>query len=133
DSTLNRGGVRMGTSEFYRLVESLPEVADSLVVDTGSLESEGRLWLFLVLKPGHDLDHDLKNKLKTLLRSELSPRHVPDEVRQVRAVPRTLSGKKLEVPIKRIFNGVPVERAVNRDTLSDPSALDEYLALMPKE
>lgn len=132
DSTLNRGGVRMGTSEFYRLVESLPEVADSLVVDTGSLESEGRLWLFLVLKPGHDLDNDLKNKLKTLLRSELSPRHVPDEVRQVRAVPRTLSGKKLEVPIKRIFNGVPVERAVNRDTLSDPSALDEYLALMPK-
>jgi acetoacetyl-CoA synthetase len=128
DSTLNRGGVRMGTSEFYRVVEALPEVADSLVVDTGEKGQDGKLWLFLVPAPGHVLDDDLRRKLKARLRAELSPRHVPDEFRQVRAIPRTLSGKKLEVPIKRIFAGVPVERAVSRDTLKDPSAIDEYLA-----
>jgi len=128
DSTLNRGGVRMGTSEFYRVVEGLEQVADSLVVDTGSMEVEGKLWLFLVLKRGLVLDADLERQLRSLLRRELSPRHVPDEVRQVRAVPRTLSGKKLEVPIKRIFNGADPERAVNRDTLVDPAALDEYFA-----
>ena len=129
DSTLNRGGVRMGTSEFYRVVEALPEVSDSLVVDTGSAEREGKLWLFLVLAEGYSLNDELRQKLKARLRSELSPRHVPDEFVQVRAVPRTLSGKKLEVPIKRIWAGVAVERAVSRDTLKDPGALDEYLAL----
>jgi len=118
----------MGTSEFYRVVEALPEVADSLVVDTGEKERDGKLWLFLVLAEGQVLDDDLRQKLKTRLRAELSPRHVPDEFRQVRAIPRTLSGKKLEVPIKRIFAGVPVERAVSRDTLKDPNAIDEYLA-----
>jgi len=132
DSTLNRGGVRMGTSEFYRVVEALPEVSDSLVVDTGSGEREGKLWLFLVLAEGVTLDSELRQRLKVRLRTELSPRHVPDEFVQVRAVPRTLSGKKLEVPIKRIFAGVPVERAVSRDTLKDPSALDEYLGFRDK-
>lgn len=129
DSTLNRGGVRMGTSEFYRVIEALPEVVDSLVVDTGSIGQEGELWLFLVLAPGISLEQPLLDRVKRLLRKELSPRHVPDQVRQVRAVPRTLSGKKLEVPIKRIFDGVPVAQAVNRDTLKDPSAIDEYIAL----
>src|SRR5690606_12645269 len=105
DATLNRGGVRMGTSEFYSLVESLPEVSDSLVVDTGSMEAGGKLWLFLVLSAGNTLDQALQEKIRVLLRRELSPRHVPDEIREVGAVPRTLSGKKLEVPIKRIFNG----------------------------
>lgn len=129
DSTLNRGGVRMGTSEFYRVIEALPEVVDSLVVDTGTLGQEGKLWLFLVLAPGLSLEQPLCDKVRALLRKELSPRHVPDYIRQVKAVPRTLSGKKLEVPIKRIFDGVVVEQAVNRDTLKDPSAIDEYLAL----
>lgn len=129
DSTLNRGGVRMGTSEFYRLIEGLDAIADSLVVDTGSLDVEGKLLLFVVLARGHTLNEELVKRIGTLLRSELSPRHVPDEIRAVRSVPRTLNGKKMEVPIKRIFNGVPVERAVNRDTLSDPNALDEYVAL----
>jgi len=129
DSTLNRGGVRMGTSEFYQLVESLPEVSDSLVVDTGTLDTAGKLWLFLVLAPGAQLDQEFKQKLKALLRTELSPRHVPDEIRQVSAIPRTLSGKKLEVPIKRIFNGEPPERALSRDTLSNPSSIDEFLML----
>ncbi len=129
DSTLNRGGVRMGTSEFYRVVESLPEVAESLVVDTGSIAQEGKLWLFVVLAGAAELNAPLERELKARIRAELSPRHVPDEIRQVRAVPRTLSGKKLEVPIKRIFNGVPPDEAVNRDTLKDPSSLDEYVAI----
>jgi acetoacetyl-CoA synthetase len=100
-----------------------------LVVDTGSIDEPGKLWLFLVLAEGRTLDQALQEQLRILLRTELSPRHVPDEMRQVRAVPRTLSGKKLEVPIKRIFNGVPEQLAVNRDTLSDPNSLDEYVAL----
>jgi acetoacetyl-CoA synthetase len=131
DSTLNRGGVRMGTSEFYRVVESLPEVADSLVVDTGSLEDAiGTLWLFVVLKPGVELDAAVRRKLKDVLKTELSPRHVPDEIRAVSAVPRTLSGKKLEVPVKRILLGADPARVSSRDTLANPQALDELVALV---
>jgi acetoacetyl-CoA synthetase len=130
DSTLNRGGVRMGTSEFYRVVEGLPEVADSLVVDTGALdEAEGKLWLFVVPRPGQELDQALQKKIRETLRTQLSPRHVPDDIRQIEEVPRTLNGKKLEVPIKRILTGAAVARAVNRDTLANPKALEAFLAL----
>lgn len=130
DSTLNRGGVRMGTSEFYRVVEALPEIADSLVVDTGSLDdATGKLWLFVALKPGFTLDEKLTLRLKAAIRSELSPRHVPDEIRAVRVVPRTLNGKKLEVPVKKILLGIPVDRAASRDTLLDPTALDAFEGL----
>ncbi|HMJ14368.1 MAG TPA: hypothetical protein VK524_23290, partial [Polyangiaceae bacterium] len=130
DSTLNRGGVRMGTSEFYRVVDALPEVLDSLVIDTGSLEdSAGKLWLFVVLEPGRTLDAPLADRIKATIRRELSPRHVPDELVAVPAVPRTLNGKKLEVPIKRILTGTPVERAVNPDTLGNPEALQAFVAL----
>jgi acetoacetyl-CoA synthetase len=130
DSTLNRGGVRMGTSEFYAVVEALPEIADSLVVDTGSLEeSAGVLWLFLVLREGVVLDVALRRRIKDLLKSELSPRHVPDQIREVSAIPRTLNGKKLEVPVKRILLGAEPERVVSRDTLSNPEALDAFMAL----
>jgi acetoacetyl-CoA synthetase len=119
----------MGTSEFYRLVDGLDAVADSLVVDTGSLGQEGKLFLFVVLQEGYTLDSTLLGEVRSMLRAALSPRHVPDQIRQVKAVPRTLNGKKLEVPIKRIFNGTPVDEAVNRDTLSDPSCLQEYIDL----
>jgi acetoacetyl-CoA synthetase len=131
DSTLNRGGVRMGTSEFYRVVEALPEIADSLVVDTGSLETDavGKLWLFVVLAPGNELTSDLERRIKDTVRRDLSPRHVPDTIRAVRAVPRTLNGKKLEVPVKRILLGTAPEKAASRDTLADPSALDAFVAL----
>jgi acetoacetyl-CoA synthetase len=131
DSTLNRGGVRMGTSEFYRVVEALPEVADSLVVDTASLESDavGKLWLFVVTAPGVSLDAALVRRIKDRVRNELSPRHVPDAVRAVRAVPRTLNGKKLEVPVKRILIGTPVAQALSRDTLADPSSIDAFVEL----
>jgi acetoacetyl-CoA synthetase len=131
DSTLNRGGVRMGTSEFYRVVEGLPEVADSLVVDTGSLEGDaiGKLWLFVVLAPGNELTPDVERRIKDTVRRDLSPRHVPDTIRAVRVIPRTLNGKKLEVPVKRILLGTPAEKAASRDTLADPTSLDVFVAL----
>ncbi len=130
DSTLKRGGVRMGTSEFYRVVESVPEVADSLVVDTGSLDdADGRLFLFIVTAPGAALDSALEQKLKATIRKEISPRHVPDVIVQVGAVPRTLNGKKLEVPIKRILLGTAPERAASPDTLANPKALEPFVAL----
>ncbi|HEV2438919.1 MAG TPA: acetoacetate--CoA ligase [bacterium] len=129
DSTLNRAGVRMGTSEFYRVVEELPEVADSLVIDTGELGREGRLLLFVVLQPGAVLDDRLQAAIRDRLRTQLSPRHVPDEIRQIAEVPRTLNGKKLEVPVKRILAGAPPDRAASRDALANPSALDAFVRL----
>lgn len=130
DATLNRGGVRMGTSEFYAVVERIGAVADSLVVDTSEPGgAEGTLWLFLVLREGETLTESLCQEVRNALRSELSPRHVPDRIVSVRAVPRTLSGKKCEVPVKRILSGMDPEAAVSRDTLVDSTAVDEYVAL----
>jgi acetoacetyl-CoA synthetase len=126
DATLNRGGVRMGTSEFYRIVEELPEVTDSLVIDTGTLGNEGRLVLYLVLAPDLTLDEELTRKIRALLLSALSPRHVPDEIHQVPGVPRTLSGKKLEVPVRKILTGTPVSEAADRDSLANPEVLAFY-------
>jgi len=123
DATLNRGGVRMGTSEFYRVVEQFDEVADSLVVDTGQLGADGRLILYLVLDPGHQLDDDLRARIKAALRAALSPRHVPDEIHQVPGIPRTLSGKKLEVPVRKILLGTPVAAAADPDALANPEVL----------
>lgn len=130
DSTLNRGGVRMGTSEFYSVVERTPGIKDSLVVDTATPEDpSGKLWLFVVPEPGRALDAELRRSLGTALRRELSPRHVPDEIVSVRAIPRTISNKKCEIPVKRILSGVAPEKAVSRDTLADPGALDDFVAL----
>jgi acetoacetyl-CoA synthetase len=132
DSTLNRGGVRMGTSEFYRVVDTLPEIVDSLVIDTGTLGKEGELWLFVVLAEGHELDDELEVRLRRALRAELSPRHVPDRIRAVLDVPRTLSGKKLEVPIRKLLAGVPEEKALKRGTLANPECLAPLLAAARK-
>jgi acetoacetyl-CoA synthetase len=126
DATLNRGGVRMGTSEFYRAVEAFEEVADSLVVDTGRLGAEGRLILFVVPAAGAELDDDLKGRLRSALRAQLSPRHVPNEIHQVPGIPRTLSGKKLEVPVRKILLGTEPERAADPNALADPDALRYY-------
>ncbi len=131
DATLNRGGVRMGTSEFYRVVERLPEIADSLVVDTGQLGEDGRLILYVVLAPGHELDDALIARLKAELRTQLSPRHVPDEIHQVPGVPRTLSGKKLEVPVRRILLGTPVAEAADPDALANPEVLALFAPQAP--
>lgn len=130
DATLNRGGVRLGTSDFYAVVESLPDVADSLVVhiedDAGG---PGTLRLFVALVPGAELDEALRQTITSRLRTELSPRHVPDTVEQVRVVPRTLSGKKLELPVKRVLTGTPVALAAATGALGDPTSLDQFLDL----
>jgi acetoacetyl-CoA synthetase len=129
DSTLNRGGVRIGTSEFYRVVEEMPEVLDSLVVDTGRLGREGRLLLFVVLRGGAELDAPLQARIRKKLREELSPRHSPDEIYAVAEIPRTLNAKKLEVPVKRILDGVPPEAAVSPDAMSNPQSLRVFTEL----
>jgi acetoacetyl-CoA synthetase len=131
DATLNRGGVRMGTSEFYRVAEALPEVGDSLVVDTGRLDTsgrgaEGRLILFVVPAAGCELDDDLRTRLRAALRTQLSPRHVPDEIHQVPGIPRTLSGKKLEIPVRKILLGTDPERAADPNALADPDVLKYF-------
>ena len=130
DATLNRGGVRLGTAEFYRVVEELEEVADSLVVH---LEDEaggnGELLLFVQLAPGAALDDGLRRTVAGALRTALSPRHVPDDVVAVPVVPRNLTGKKLELPVKRILQGAPLRDVASRDALADPGALDPFVAL----
>ncbi len=129
DATLNRGGVRMGTSEFYRVVEAFAEVSDSLVVDTGRLGTEGKLILYVVPSPGRELDEDLIARLRAALRSQLSPRHVPEEIHQVPGIPRTLSGKKLEVPVRKILLGTAPEDAVDRNALANPEVLEYFKPL----
>jgi acetoacetyl-CoA synthetase len=126
DATLNRGGVRVGTAEFYAVVEGLEEVADSLVVH---LDDGDRLLLFVVVRDGAVLTDELRARIGSELRSALSPRHVPDEILAVPAVPRTLSGKKLEVPVKRILTGTPADAAASRGSLADPSSLDAFVEL----
>ncbi|MBP2475348.1 acetoacetyl-CoA synthetase [Crossiella equi] len=126
DSTLNRGGVRMGTSEFYRVVEGFPEVRDSLVIDTsGAGQTDGELLCFLVLAPGAELA-EVEPRLRAELRGALSPRHVPNRFLVITDVPRTLNGKKCEVPVKKILAGVAPDRAVSRDALSNPEALRPF-------
>ena len=130
DATLNRGGVRLGTGEFYAVVEEVPEVTDALVVhleDAGG--GAGELLLFVVPADGAELDDPLRDRIAGALRSELSPRHVPDKIVSVPAIPRTLTGKKLEAPVKRILRGEASERVASRDSLADPAALDAFVAL----
>ncbi len=129
DSTINRMGVRMGTSEFYRVVEDIPEILDSLVIDLEGLGREPYMPLFVVLKAGVSLDDDLKARIKHKIRESLSPRHVPDDIFQIPEVPRTLNGKKLEVPIKKLFMGVPIEKAANPDSMSNPQTLAYFAEL----
>ncbi len=130
DATLNRGGVRLGTGEFYSVIEELPQLVDSLVVH---LEDEqggaGELVLFVVLAEGVELDDELRATIGRALRSQLSPRHVPDRIVAVPAIPRTMTGKKLEAPVKRILRGTPVEQVASPDSLLDPAALGPFVAL----
>jgi acetoacetyl-CoA synthetase len=125
DATLNRDGVRIGTAEFYAVVESIPEVADALVVHLTDVED--RLLLFVTLTSGTRLDDALRARIVGELRTALSPRHVPDEILAVPSIPRTLSGKKLEVPVKRILTGTPPEVAASRESLADPTSLDAFV------
>jgi acetoacetyl-CoA synthetase len=129
DATLNRGGVRMGTSELYAVVEELEEVADSLIVHREDDEGgAGELILFVALAGDRELDDDLRARIAGALRSELSPRHVPDAIVAVPAVPRTMTGKKLEAPVKRILLGARAEEVASPDALLDPTAIDAFVA-----
>ncbi|MDN5795513.1 MAG: acetoacetate--CoA ligase [Intrasporangium sp.] len=129
DSTLNRHGVRMGSADIYSAVETIPEVTEALVI--GAEQQDASYWmpLFVVLQDGRVLDEDLVARIKSAIREKASPRHVPDEVRQIRAVPHTRTGKKLEVPVKRILQGLPIGKAANPDTIDDPSLLDDFAAI----
>ncbi|HSI85744.1 MAG: acetoacetate--CoA ligase [Candidatus Methylacidiphilales bacterium] len=129
DATLNRGGVRMGTVEFYSVVEALPEVAEALVIDTGGLGREDKLLLFVVLQPGVVWSETLSRQIALHLRNEVSPRHVPDAIYPVAEIPRTLNGKKLEVPIKRILAGTAVEKVVHPGAMANPDSLEPFLRL----
>ena len=129
DSTINRGGIRMGTAEIYRAVLSLDEVVDALVVDVPRPGTEGWMPLFVVLRAGAVLDDALVGAIRRRIREDCSPRHVPDEIVAIPEVPRTLSGKVLEVPVKRILMGVPVEQAASRESLANPAALDFFVAM----
>jgi acetoacetyl-CoA synthetase len=131
DSTINRQGVRMGTSEIYRAASAVEQVLDALVVDIPARpgEDELRMVLFVVLAPGAELDDELVAQIKRRIREDCSPRHVPNEVRRIEEVPRTLSGKVLEVPVKRILMGTPVSEAASVDSLANPRALDYFVEL----
>jgi acetoacetyl-CoA synthetase len=126
DATINRHGIRMGTSEFYRLVEALPEIADSLVVDLEFLGRESFLYLFVTLRDGIALDDRLREKINTQIRTALSARHVPNAIIAAPAIPYTLSGKKLEVPVKKLLLGKDPEKVASRDALASPESFDWF-------
>jgi acetoacetyl-CoA synthetase len=126
DSTINRSGIRMGTSEIYRAVLSLDEIVDALVVDVPRPGTEGWMPLFVVLRERAEVNDELRQEIARRVRERCSPRHVPDEVFAIKEVPRTLSGKVLEVPVKRILMGTPAEQAASRDSLANPAALDYF-------
>ena len=129
DATINRHGLRMGTSELYSAVEALPEVLDSLVVDLEYLGRESYMPLFVVLRDGLVLDAAVNGKIVEAIKTALSPRFVPNEIFQVAEIPRTLSGKKQELPIKKLLLGQPIEKVVNREAMANPGCLDWYVNL----
>lgn len=129
DSTINRGGVRMGTSELYSAVEGVDGIEDSLVIDMSNEKGTSLLLLFVVLKAGQILDPDIEIEMKRRIKEYCSPRHIPDKIYTIEKVPRTLNGKKLEVPIKKILMGVQRDKAVNKGSIDEPKSLDFFLNL----
>ena len=129
DSTINRGGIRMGTAEIYRAVLSIDAILDALVVDIPKAGTDGWMPLFVVLREGAELDEELTKEIARRVREQCSPRHVPNEVFAIKEVPRTLSGKVLEVPVKRILMGAPIGKSVSRDSLANPAALDYFIEM----
>ncbi|WP_042355900.1 acetoacetate--CoA ligase [Bacillus rubiinfantis] len=132
DATINRGGVRMGTSEIYSALEGIPEVLDSLVVDLPISQEKSYLPLFIVLQEGVVISNELKSRIQQAIRQSCSPRHVPDDIIVVSELPKTLNGKKLEVPIKKILLGTPVEKAVNPGSLANPDSLQFFIHFREK-
>src|SRR3954453_12836169 len=129
DATINRGGIRMGTAEIYRAVMAVEAVTDALVVDVPVEGADAWMPLFVVLREGEELTDDVVAEIRRRVREDCSPRHVPSDVIQVREVPRTLSGKVLELPVKRILMGTPPEQAASRDSLANPEALDAFVEI----
>jgi acetoacetyl-CoA synthetase len=132
DATINRYGLRMGTSELYSAVEALPEVVDSMVVDLEYLGRESYMPLFVVLRSGLTLDAAIKGRINDAIKTALSPRFIPNEVLQVTEIPRTLSGKKQELPIKKLLLGQPLDKVVNKDTMANPGCLPWYVEFARK-
>jgi acetoacetyl-CoA synthetase len=130
DSTINRGGVRMGTAEIYAAVEKVEGVADSLVVDVHRPDGSAYMPLFVVLNEGATLDDDLKGRIKESIRESASPRHVPNEILAIKEIPRTLNGKKVEVPVKKILSGAPPEEAASKGSLANPESLDQFVSMV---
>ena len=130
DATLNRGGIRSGTADFYRVVEKIEGIVETLVVDVvqpGSTD-DGIMWLFVVKSDEAD-EQEIIEQVRCVVKSKLSPRHVPDEVRFISSIPKTLNGKKCEVPVKRILQGARPQEVINIDSLQDASALDIFIQL----
>jgi len=126
DATINRNGVRMGTSEIYAAVERLPEILDSMVIELEQGNGESKLVLFVVTADGVSLDEALHQQIAAAIRASLSPRFIPDETIAAPGIPRTLSGKKQELPIKRLYQGRPLEKIINREAMANPEVLDWY-------
>jgi acetoacetyl-CoA synthetase len=127
DATLNRFGVRIGTAEIYTVLEGIPEVDDAIVVNLDLPGGQFFMPMFVKLADGVTLDERIENEIKTRLRREYTPRHIPDKIIQVPAIPTTLTGKKLEVPVRKILLGTPLEKAANTSAMADPSSLDAFL------
>ncbi len=127
DATINRGGIRMGTAEIYRAVLAVEDVVDALVVDVPQDEGDAWMPLFVVMREGAELSDDIAARIRRRIREDCSPRHVPNDIIAVNEVPKTLSGKLLELPVKRILMGTPVEKAAARDSLANPHALDAFV------
>jgi acetoacetyl-CoA synthetase len=127
DATINRHGIRMGTAEIYRVVEDLPEVRDSLIVDLEYLGRPSFMPLFVVLQPGARLDEALQARIRERIRREASPRHVPDAIVQVPEVPRTLTGKKMELPVRKLLLGARPQEVASPDAMANAAAFDAFV------
>ena len=127
DATINRHGVRMGTSEIYAAVEALPEITDSMLLDLQFLGQESRLLLFVVMREGRELDMAVEGQVCDAIRKQLSPRFLPDAIIAAPEIPRTISGKKLEIPVKKLFLGSDSAKVLNRDAMANPHIIDWYL------
>ncbi len=132
DATINRHGIRMGTAELYRAVEAQPEVLDSLVVDLEYLGRESYMPLFVVLREGLTLDEALTKRLREAIKTALSARHVPNQIFQVEAIPRTLSGKKMELPVKKLLMGTPPEQVFKLDAMANAACVPWFVDFAAK-
>ncbi|MFD4818044.1 acetoacetate--CoA ligase [Peribacillus butanolivorans] len=129
DSTINRAGVRMGTSDIYRIVEGLDEIVEGLLIDLEVLGRTTSLYLFVVLKPDQRLDDRLEKKIKEQIRAQISPRFMPDKIYYVEQIPKTLNGKKMEVPIRKLLLGFELQKVINPDSMSNPESLPFFISL----